>query len=251
MRSSASSNHSPRGSKTKFFHIQFSDLHVSKEDLVEIWCDQLKSQLFKPKYFANEYPSFVPADVAAVVHPSEKNTLRVLVVSGLFCNGSAKYAQLPRANKLATGNPHFVKVPAPSALSLRQNLTKYCPGICNDISFSVADKQAVKEAGGEQSIGIGCVAGHSLAGCQHDLAVPVAANVESGVLNSTLLVAAQGVNGAIMRPPLHDWELILERVEHSCVCGTIQQEEHRPREHVRQLKRDKNPVRGVGSVGNP
>ena len=36
MRSSASSNHSPRGSKTKFFHIQFSDLHVSKEDLKEV-----------------------------------------------------------------------------------------------------------------------------------------------------------------------------------------------------------------------
>ena len=54
MRSAASSNHSPRGSKTKFFRIQFPDLHVSKEDLVEIWCDQLKSQLFKAKYFVNE-----------------------------------------------------------------------------------------------------------------------------------------------------------------------------------------------------
>jgi hypothetical protein len=54
MRSSASSNHSPRGSKAKFFRIQFSDLHVSKKDLVEIWCDQLKSKLFKAKYFANE-----------------------------------------------------------------------------------------------------------------------------------------------------------------------------------------------------
>ena len=62
MRSSASSNESARGSETKFFRIQFSDLHVSKEDSVEIWCDQLKSQLFKAKYFANEYPSFVPAE---------------------------------------------------------------------------------------------------------------------------------------------------------------------------------------------
>ena len=83
MRSSASSNHSPRGSKTKFFHIQFSDLHVSKEDLVEIWCDQLKSQLFKAKYFANEYPSFVPADVAAVVHPSERTPFGYLYSGSL------------------------------------------------------------------------------------------------------------------------------------------------------------------------
>src|SRR5580700_663619 len=83
MRSSASSNHSPRGSKTKFFRIQFSDLHISKEDSVEIWCDQLKSQLFKAKYFANEDPGFVAANIAAVVHPSEKNTLRVRVLRQL------------------------------------------------------------------------------------------------------------------------------------------------------------------------
>jgi hypothetical protein len=83
MRPSASSNHSPRGPKTKFFRIQFSDLHVSKEDSVGIECDQLKSQLFKAKYFADEYPSFVPTDVAAVVHPSEKNTLRVRVLRQL------------------------------------------------------------------------------------------------------------------------------------------------------------------------
>jgi hypothetical protein len=83
MRSSESSDYSPRGSKTKFFRIEFSYLHVSKENSVEIWCDQLKSQLFKAKHFANEYPSFVPADVAAVVHPSEKNTLRVCVLRQL------------------------------------------------------------------------------------------------------------------------------------------------------------------------
>jgi len=39
--------HSPRGSKTKFFRVQFSDLHVSKEDLVEIWCDHSKASSSK------------------------------------------------------------------------------------------------------------------------------------------------------------------------------------------------------------
>ena len=49
-----------------------SDFHVSEEDFVEPWCNQLES-----KDFADEDPVFVPADVAAIVHPSQKETLRV------------------------------------------------------------------------------------------------------------------------------------------------------------------------------
>src|SRR5271156_6621128 len=43
---SANSDHSPCSSRTKLFYIEFSDLHVSEEDSVKPWCDQLESQLF-------------------------------------------------------------------------------------------------------------------------------------------------------------------------------------------------------------
>jgi Domain of unknown function (DUF892) len=69
--------------EAKLFNIEFSDLHVSKEDPVELGCDQLKSQLFETEYFADKDSGFVPADIAAIVHPSEKNTLRVRVLRQL------------------------------------------------------------------------------------------------------------------------------------------------------------------------
>jgi len=77
MHSSANSDHSPCSSKTKLFHIEFSDLHVSKEDSIKSWRYQLKCQLFKAEYLADEDSVSVPADVAAIIHPSEKETLRV------------------------------------------------------------------------------------------------------------------------------------------------------------------------------
>jgi len=61
-------DHSPCSSKTKLFHIEFSDLHVSKEYSIRPWCDQLECQLFKAEYLADEDSVFVPADVAAMVH---------------------------------------------------------------------------------------------------------------------------------------------------------------------------------------
>ena len=72
----ANSDHSPCGSKTKLFHIEFSDLHVSQEDSVKPWCDQLESQLFEAEYPADEDSALVPAHVAAFVHPSQKETFR-------------------------------------------------------------------------------------------------------------------------------------------------------------------------------
>jgi hypothetical protein len=54
MHSSANSDDSPCCSKTKSFHIEFSDLHISKEDSIKPWCDQLACQLFKAEYLADE-----------------------------------------------------------------------------------------------------------------------------------------------------------------------------------------------------
>ena len=77
MHSSANSDHSPCSSKAKLFHIEFSDLHVSKEDPVKPLVSPTKCQLLEAEYFADEASVFVPADVAAVVHSSEKETLRL------------------------------------------------------------------------------------------------------------------------------------------------------------------------------
>src|ERR1700733_820904 len=73
----ARSDYSPRRSEAKLLRIELSDLHVSKEDSVKPWCDQLECQLFEAEYLADEDSVFVPADVAAIVHPSQKETLAV------------------------------------------------------------------------------------------------------------------------------------------------------------------------------
>jgi hypothetical protein len=73
----ANLDHSPCSSKTKLFHIEFSDLHVSKGDSIKPWCGQLECQLFEAKYFADEDSVFVPADVAAIIQPSQEETFRV------------------------------------------------------------------------------------------------------------------------------------------------------------------------------
>ena len=77
MHSLTGSDRSSRSSEAKLFGIEFSYLHVSKEDSVKPRCDQLDSQLFEAEYLADEDPVFVPADVAAIVHPSQKKILRV------------------------------------------------------------------------------------------------------------------------------------------------------------------------------
>jgi hypothetical protein len=81
------SDHSPCSSKTKLVRIEFSDLHVSNEDSVKPWCDQLESQLFEAEYFADEDSVFVPDDVAAIVQPSSPvpangAPLSVLILAG-------------------------------------------------------------------------------------------------------------------------------------------------------------------------
>ena len=77
MHSSANSDHSPCSSKTKLFHIEFSDLHISEEDSIKPRCYQLECQLFEAEDFADEDSVFVSADVAAIIHPSHKEILRV------------------------------------------------------------------------------------------------------------------------------------------------------------------------------
>jgi hypothetical protein len=44
-------------------------------DLVEILIDLLETENLKSKDFADEYPAFMPAHVAAVIHPATTNPL--------------------------------------------------------------------------------------------------------------------------------------------------------------------------------
>jgi hypothetical protein len=75
--SSTGPDHSSRTSEAKLFGIEFSDLHVSKEDSVKPRCDQLDAQLFEAEYLADENSVLVPADVAAIVDSSQQETRRV------------------------------------------------------------------------------------------------------------------------------------------------------------------------------
>ena len=72
-----SSEHSSRSSEAKPIGIEFTDLHVWKEDSVEPRSNQLYPQLFEAKYLADEDSFLVPADVAAIVNSSQFETLRV------------------------------------------------------------------------------------------------------------------------------------------------------------------------------
>jgi hypothetical protein len=50
-------DHSSRSPEAKLFHVEFPDLHVSKENSIKFWCYQLESRLFEAEYFADEYSS--------------------------------------------------------------------------------------------------------------------------------------------------------------------------------------------------
>ena len=71
MHSLTGSEHPSRSSEAKLFGIEFSYLHVSKEDSIKPRRDQLYSQLFEAEYFTDEDSVLVPANVAAIVDSSQ------------------------------------------------------------------------------------------------------------------------------------------------------------------------------------
>jgi len=72
-----SSEHPSRSSEAKLFGIEFSYLHISKEDSIKPRRDQLYSQLFEAEYFADEDSVLVPTNVAAIVDSSQLEPLWV------------------------------------------------------------------------------------------------------------------------------------------------------------------------------
>jgi hypothetical protein len=67
----------PGGPESKCLGIDLLDFDITKEDLVKVFADMLKADLFEAEYLADEHPALVPTDVAAVVHPSCQEALRV------------------------------------------------------------------------------------------------------------------------------------------------------------------------------
>jgi hypothetical protein len=57
------------------FHIEFSDLDLTEEHLIEVFRYQFEAKILKAKYLANENPVLVPAHVAAVVDPPRQEAL--------------------------------------------------------------------------------------------------------------------------------------------------------------------------------
>jgi hypothetical protein len=72
----ANSDHSTCSSKTKLFHVEFSDLHISEEDSIKPGVINSSAYSSKRNTSLMKTLFFVPADVAAIVHLSQKETLR-------------------------------------------------------------------------------------------------------------------------------------------------------------------------------
>jgi hypothetical protein len=64
------SSHDLNRPEAKRFRVTLTNLNVPKIDLVEVFIDLLEAENLKSKNFADEYPAFMPANVAAVVHVS-------------------------------------------------------------------------------------------------------------------------------------------------------------------------------------
>ena len=103
MHSSTVSDHSSRSSEAKLFGIEFSDLHVSKEDSVQPRCDQLDSQLFEAEDFADEDSVLVPTDVAC---DASAHGGRFVAVDLLECARAQSQASSIRARASTTPENH-------------------------------------------------------------------------------------------------------------------------------------------------
>jgi hypothetical protein len=71
------SSHDLSRPEAKRFRVKLANLNIPKIDLVEVFVDLLEAESLESKNLADEYPAFVPADVAAVVHPPEQESMRI------------------------------------------------------------------------------------------------------------------------------------------------------------------------------
>ena len=77
MHSSANSDHSPCSSIRKLFHIEFPDLHVSKEDSINPGVIKSNANSSKRNTSLMKILFLCQFYVAAIIHASQKETHRV------------------------------------------------------------------------------------------------------------------------------------------------------------------------------
>ena len=77
MTSNIHSSHDLNRPEAKRFRVKLANLNIPKIDLVEVFTDLLEAESLKSKNLADEYPAFMPADVAAVVHSAKHKRMRI------------------------------------------------------------------------------------------------------------------------------------------------------------------------------
>jgi hypothetical protein len=75
------SSHDLNRPEAKRFRVKLANLNIPNIDLVEVFVDLLEAENLKSKNLADEYPAFVPANVAAVVHSANSSTNAILRTS--------------------------------------------------------------------------------------------------------------------------------------------------------------------------
>ena len=71
------SSHDLNRPKAKCSRVKFTNLNISKIDLIEIWIDLLETENLEAKNLADEHSVFMPAYVPAVVHLPEHKSLLI------------------------------------------------------------------------------------------------------------------------------------------------------------------------------
>ena len=71
------SSHELNRSEAKRFRFKLANLKIPKIGLIGVLVDLLEAENLKSKNLADEYPAFVPAYVAAVVHSAKHKPMRI------------------------------------------------------------------------------------------------------------------------------------------------------------------------------
>jgi hypothetical protein len=71
------SSHDLNRPEAKRLRVKLTNLNIPKIDLVEAFIDLLEAQNFKSEYLADEYATFMPAYVAAVVYSPQDKSMRM------------------------------------------------------------------------------------------------------------------------------------------------------------------------------
>ena len=91
--------------EAKRFRVKLTNLNIPKIDLADAFIDLLEAENLKSKNLTDEYPAFMPAYVAAIVHSSEHESMRINEF-GSDSFMTSVLLRTPRLNALVN-NPHL------------------------------------------------------------------------------------------------------------------------------------------------